>query len=658
MSKILSLIISPILAVMLISGFVYHAPVSDSLYLILAILPMVMAVFSPLWAISGFLFLLPVFGNKPATSQDAALIISAISLQLGLCLRPIRLNAQGKDLIKTVSPYLIVSVLSLFPVSYLAFKGWFSASQTSLTDLRLLFFNLCSILFAAEDHLAYPVKSVILTALTTLLAISICQISDSRSRKIFANSILYGFLLSLVVGLLDFYEILSIRSFRGLDPVVNPEKFAYRLQSWFGHSGWYAEYLTLAAPFVMLFLCIRSSYFLRVALIILMLLLAEFVLILTFQRGGWLSYPITLIAIWAAIYVFYKQEKGQGDALSALKSSIVKILISAPLTVLISMSVLNIIGSSFSLDQYTSRFKDITKASDRTDFMKAAIKLGSLNPLMGQGSESFALQYKREFLEPDGTYHGQINLPLHGTAHGLYAQTFMGKGILGIITFCILILSAIRRGFKIALTKSEIPASDRVVALACSCSCIALAIYGFVQEVFYINALQYLCFTSIALIYSIRLPEQKNSRSFMLLISVIAIAFTAHLLIPSVSRYYPDSYGCYPAEGDSGSSWRWCGLRSEIFINKEDLNSYRIQMAPSKSSAQRLEIYICNNKIYDNLVEPGSEIKPDYPAAPSCQDAPEGFLRLKAVSGNYFIPALNDSNSPDRRVLSLRWIKD
>ena len=188
-----------------------------------------------------------------------------------------------------------------------------------------------------------------------------------------------GLAITLTAGLLDYYGAVDLRWLRRLDPVVNPGDIQFRLQSFFAHSGWLAEYVTLCAPYTLVILTLRVRFFARAAAIIALLLAGEIVLILSFQRGGWISYPLTLFAVWAAIYVTRRIESGETQILSAFRRSLWKVLVSLPLTVALSLTTLWALqragwfqsAAGFDLRSYVARAKEITRASDRSDFIRA-----------------------------------------------------------------------------------------------------------------------------------------------------------------------------------------------------------------------------------------------------------------------------------------------
>lgn len=623
--------------------------------------------FSPSSSALFFIFILPIFGNKPGTMQANVLLATGMATQFGLSLSMLKSRDRDSAMaLRLPWIYLIISFLSLFTFSFDRFWGWFKASQTNLDDLNLLFLNLGTLLTSREDDPCYPLLSVFWTFLSFSFAHALHFLARNHAPLSLrcAWALFGGLLIALLIGLLNYYGIVDLAWLRGLDPVVNPGGTQYRLQSWFGHSGWFAEFVTLLIPFSMTLLTLRYPFWLRVSLLLLLLLLGEVVLILTFQRGGWLSYPLTLLALWACIYVLRKIEHGEANVPKALRASATKILVSLPLTLLVSFAVLSVFGSQFGVDQYRERFKAITKASDRTDFIKAGFQLGALSPILGRGSESFALAYEREYSESDGAYYKQIDLPLHGTAHNLYAQTFAGKGILGLALLITMLLSGILRGSRFVLGRQTSHHDQKIVALACACSLLACFIYGFVQEVFYIQSLQYLVFVVFALLAALPLVKEKNIKilSVSFYLPAITVFFLIHTLMSVRSpRDYSDAHGCYAAEsGNNGEKWRWCGVRSSIDIaaHSPESSELTIELAPTGNRQTNfLEMEDCSGVLIRKEVAPGTRVK--LPLQQTLQNCPAfgpGLVRVKISYGAYFVPQLSNPESTDRRVLAFRQI--
>ena len=49
--------------------------------------------------------------------------------------------------------------------------------------------------------------------------------------------------------------------------------------------------------------------------------LTEFTLILAYQRGGWISYPLTLLVVWFCIYVLDEDEQSAAEVIAKAKGA-------------------------------------------------------------------------------------------------------------------------------------------------------------------------------------------------------------------------------------------------------------------------------------------------------------------------------------------------
>lgn len=524
---------------------------------------LLLAALSPRAAVGAVLAVLPLFGNRAGTPQALAICSLSCHLLMGLALRSKEWQPQRGAIYTLGSAYMVVSVLSL---SGMPIDRWLRSWQGKLpfySDIEGWSYLVLSVLRSSENSIQYPLLSVFLTLWAFELGRIISMLVGRRPEWAlrYGCLLLFSLISTCAVGILDYYGIWSIRSYRSLDPVVNPGGQQFRMQSFFGHSGWFAEYVTLAIPFVLVLLVMKRAFVLRVIGVLAVLLLGEFVLILSFQRGGWLSYPLTLLVVWAAIYITRKIERGEQRIVQALRSSLVKILISLPITVVLSILLLAAFQPSTMrgvnepvAERYWERFKDIGNTSDRSEFFMAGLLLGTLNPFLGNGSESFAYHFRREFIEPGGAFFGRYSLPLHGSAHNVYMQTFSGKGLAGLCLLVALIGSIVWKGFRLALTEQGASQDQRVLRLALACFGGAFLIYGNVQEVFYIQSLQLLCFSVWGLAVALLPGSHRGERAVW---SGVVLAVVLHLgwlwLHPRAA--VSDTFGCYAPAPRA----RWCG---------------------------------------------------------------------------------------------------
>ena len=641
-------------------------------------------------AIYALLISLPLFGNKPATPQFQYLLLVQCSVFLGLLARHLlsgrvfseRAEVQKNTIWTLMVAYGFASFLSLssLPLGVLGGElrsSWPGFSAPGLAANILAFASL------AEDKQSYA----ILSAMLTLLAVGIGGLVLARARLKpqlpyrAGLSILFGLFLSLVFGLLDYYRVIDLRAIRGLDPTVNPGNAQFRLQSFFGHSGWYAEYVTLTVPFAVLLLAQRLPFWLRVTECLLVLLVGEYTLILTYQRGGWISYPLTLFAIWAAIYVVKRLEAGEQNVVSAVRKSFLKVCLSLPLTVLLSLGCINLGMRSglFSgevqttVDSYISRFEDIQKTSDRTDFMIAGFKIGALHPILGAGSESFGFQFHKEFELPTGHYPGEFVLPLHGTAHTLYFQIFSGKGVVGITLLMLLVACTIVPAMKSVIRDHEGSLDRKIFLLSVVCFCCSFLIYGVVQEIFYIQNLQILFFAVLGLAAAVLSSERLELRETRLLWAFLGGLFALHLFwekqVYAMMDKRPDDsaglYGCYQAEvGADGRAYRWCGRHAKmLLLRKRDADGayaelrLGVDFLSEGLSQAPLRVSVDGSTRVETAVAALQEKTLRIPLDPRdpLRRTPQGLsVVVEIESDSYFIPQFVFKSGNDYRVLSYR----
>ena len=101
---------------------------------------------------------------------------------------------------------------------------------------------------------------------------------------------------------------------------------------------------------------------------------------------------------------------------------------------------------------------------------------------------------------------------MYGSAHNVFAQTFAGKGLVGLAALCWLLLEMGRAGWQRARgatpsTPLTLDVGGRIVLVAT----LALALYGVVQEVFYIPALLLLVFMIVGLAAGLRRRPRQST---------------------------------------------------------------------------------------------------------------------------------------------------
>jgi len=174
----------------------------------------------------------------------------------------------------------------------------------------------------------YPVVAVIRLMLFVVLALEIAKSAVFQENfKFLFSGIFSGAVFCAIIGLLDFYGIISLGSYRfGVTSNV-------QLQSTFLNRGWLAEYIMTAVPFVLIGFMGRIRGLWWKVLLFVSLIICEVTLLLAGARAGWVAYPLILFICW--LFFYFSKE----DRLESVRFSwkdLLKIGISVPVTIIIS----------------------------------------------------------------------------------------------------------------------------------------------------------------------------------------------------------------------------------------------------------------------------------------------------------------------------------
>lgn len=636
----------------------------------------------PQYAFALLLLLLPILGNKPGSPQAMFLTLLCGAFVLGASLQLCLGRASGlgskeegafaqNPVFVLLLSYVLVSILSVTGLPFHDLSNVFSHLFLSGSWTEFLISSEL-LMVGPETSLEYSLFSICTNVIAFSAAYLGVRLMDrGRSNlNLYSTAILLSLGVSVVGGFLDYYGVLSLLWLRELDPVANINGVQFRMQSFFGHSGWFAEFLTLSVPFVIYLMNLRWRFAFRVLLILLILLVIEIALILSYQRGGWLSYPLTLVAVWTAIYISYRTEKGDTDLAQSLKRSVWKVLLSLPLTVLVSAGVVYFLQGSEvqgpegkrGLATYVNRFASIQRVGDRSFYIMSGFDLGSLHPFLGGGSESYGFQFEREVDSPQGALYGKYKLPYHGSAHNVYAQTFAGKGLCGLLLLLSIPLSIVGLCLY-KLVRGMFQTKDELFAnMIGACFSCGFLVYGLVQEIFYVQSLQLLFFVVVLLSCKGLSFPRLSRRLQTICLYFIVVCLGAHLFweyaLPGHARAQltdPRPYGCFAGEQTpEGKVFRWCGPASALHLAREQgqqRKTLKINLHPlaSRGGKAELGIRVCGKQ--DTIVlTPGTlqELDLDLSACrPEALDLVAEF-ELSA----YFIPGLVIDGSRDFRRLS------
>jgi hypothetical protein len=569
----------------------------------------------PVLAVGLLLAIAPICGHRPTTGPFVAFVaLTACAVPGWLARLWTRDRAAAVDVLGTPTG--------------LALTGYVGASVASLSSLPLYApadivdaatlgeaIRLLPGALAAADVTAviYPVLTVVLTlhaavaALT--LAVAIRVETERRpapgradAALLVTGGILAGLVLTIVAGVLDRLGYLDLRVLRATDPFTNLSG-ADRLQSTFGHAGWFAEYICFATPAILVLWLWPSSAvnagaadaasraprgrrLVRLAAAAGLLAMTLVAIVLSYQRGGWITWAIVAGGVVAAIVRLVDAGAGPAAAALPLRRLVAIGAAAMVLTIAAGLVVVRVTGGPGAMDRFAARARTITQVSDRQAHVTAGLRLGALLPVLGGGSESFAMRYEQQYLRGGGAYYARGYSPLlnmYGSAHNVFAQTFAGKGAVGLIALVLVVLTSAAAAVR-TLRRPDTPPRARVVAMIALGMIAAFAIYGQVQEVFYVAPLQLTVFAACGLAAALEAPPgstERSRRRLGIVAALLAAGLAAHVVhayvVPGrLADEYRDREISRAGERLSapeldadGQYFQWTGARAVITVPRQ-----------------------------------------------------------------------------------------
>jgi hypothetical protein len=655
-----------------------------------------MTLWRPAWGIGLFLVTMPLYGgSKPGDFHTIHFIEILTFLDLSLSLRL---------LIHVCKNNKIISVRLQNPLVFVIFVYWLIALLSLSTvcpssQIRALIWpeplEAYSFIGLTEEAYMYSWHSWFILTESLLLGIALYNIPTSNKNwsMRWVYCLLAGLVASLVLGVLDFYSLIDLTAVR---PAFHLKDYgpAYRhqrLSSVFGNPGWYAQFVTLATPAVLAILSIplrrRSLLFVMIGL----MALTEFTLILAYQRGGWISYPLTLLVVWFCIYVFDAEHQSTAEIRAKTKSAIKKILISVPVTIIISVSLIYIIGKNTTteynkVDTYLERAKGMQNTQDRLAYWVPTSAITKLNPILGAGNESYSFQFTGLYLGKDAPYAltEKENMIMAGSAHNLYFQTLAGKGWLGLVSLLALMLVSIRISWTLTFSQGKSPAliplsnNQRLLVMMGFTYTMALMIYSNVGEIFYVP-INYIVFVLFYALIIRDVPQIRNiaSKTTIKILLGIAFFFILHLLweygYPSAIRdklKQSNPSGCYAIEGnpiDPATQYRWCSRQFTVNAPLTMIDSKPYAMIwlapqlPAHSFPFQVKVLHKGKQLIEQTLTRGGAQRILAALPMEALNLKSGFpindhVSLEVITNDSFIPLLETNGAAsDIRNLSVQW---
>ena len=521
----------------------------------------------------------------------------------------------NKYLKKLFILFLILSIgsLLLLPIKYILYNIFSLGKE----------WYLYQIINVHPNSYYYPINGI--NTLVLYFVFSLCMARNSV--KTFTHlflGIFLGGLFCSIIGLFEYYGLISLTWY---SHTVSDNV----LSSTFLSRGWLAEYLLMITPFILIIFISAKSIYLKIILFG-MLILLELTLILVGARAAWVTYPIVLLFCWIFLY-FVKDGKIVFSKISWY--SYIKILVSVPITILISLIVLFYIvfplaesntrnsniqsGTSvqYSKNYIYNRANTIVKSDGRFKVWMQGIDAGMESPFFGLGYDTFAWHTKILSKIPESLYSRQINNKftyLYDTPHNLYIHLFVNGGVVSLIIWLAFIL------YCLLLLLYDLVNNHKLINIPIIISILIFHTYGIFQSMQYVPMIWFFIFICIA--YCLRISNDVlpqlvnhtvvNTNKYVLILVLIGlfsyinnfesklIAHKYNLNKYEYDQLYNKYMGFYPVENWNGVNYRWTGRNAEIKLNYKGRIEFNIQYHNVKPDFEPAELII---SIDDKIIE-------------------------------------------------------
>lgn len=362
-------------------------------------------------------------------------------------------------------------------------------------------------LTATPDSIFYPLAALnrmfLFVVFASLLAIGPYPLE--RYRMVLLG-LSVGTVLVSLIGIFNYHGIMSLMSLRDLDPIENPSNNMLRLQSTFGHPGWFAEYATTTLPLLLIGVEVfkrKKAFILKIALLA-AFMVCEYAILQSKARGGWIANIFTIMS-GVLIWVWIKYDL-KSAAIQFINQRYRKIYF----FIFISVVTVIILGVKliYTIEDYAQQIEDTHKPLSRIDrsqlknrfllmlnpnerlhLWKQGIAAGLEAPFFGMGYETYAW-HKKILKQQNGSYFHTWKLfePDLDTPHNFYIQHFTNNGILGLMLWIGILFFILKKHWSQKAIREVDTALPTFLAI------INFHIYGIFQSMNYVPVVWLLIF--------------------------------------------------------------------------------------------------------------------------------------------------------------------
>jgi O-antigen ligase len=262
-----------------------------------------------------------------------------------------------------------------------------------------------------------------------------------------------------------------------------------RLTSLFLNPGWFAEYVCVGLPFLLLFGRRRGCWFFFAVLA-----LSLAAMVFTMARAAWLLSALLAVSCVVAslarfdLFALNYRRMAKGAALGGAAVAMLGLGVYGALSAT-RISLLNFPLATM-IAQRLERFSE----TPRPTVFKSGVLVGLESPVSGMGYETYAWHYPA-LMAAAGSGLAQgipADAEVFEATHNLFIQIFAGGGVLGLAAWLLLA----GRAAQLALRRHRRRADAMSLAVLLSLS--AFHVFGLFQEMIYIPAVWLLFFAVVA----------------------------------------------------------------------------------------------------------------------------------------------------------------
>ena len=481
--------------------------------------------------------------------------------------------------------FLSLSSLLLLPVRQILKDFWFFGFQDFFLYVSL----------AQPYHIYYPMPAITRLILYSILALQLASLGSRRDAfKAVFLGLFSGGIFCAFIGLLDFYGVISLKWYR-----FGRTTTAGVLHSTFGNRGVFAEFILTVVPFVLIGFMSKTRRVWIQVLLFGSLVVCEIALILAGARAGWVSYPLIIFICWV---FFYFSKEGRLESFHFKWKDLVKVVISVPITILISF--LLIFQVFMPLSEYM-KTRDKNKgihpnAAATTAYMKnqasrllkpsqggrlytwsEGYHVGKEAPVYGMGYESFCRHAHILADVPESglsKFYQEKGKNIHVTPHSVFFQLFASGGVVGLGLWLLIV------GYAILILLFDLIKNKRLLNIPVMISIISFHVYGIFQSMQYMTMIWSLIFLNLG--YALTVDDKvlpDRVRRVMGIVGKVAIVlvvigffvYLSNFESRSLAKKYDKRIYAMDQDGDrfagffqawkwSYGDYRWFGRRGAV----------------------------------------------------------------------------------------------